>query len=112
MTAYMIAFVTAHSLEWVPDYLEKVPQIVRRHGGEYLALSKGVPSAVECLEGSAAIPQSIVIFRFPSMDAIHSLLDAPEYAPYRKARIAATESSLFAFENDPDAPQFVGQQPV
>jgi hypothetical protein len=43
------------------------------------------------------------------MDAVRSFVEAPEYAPYKKARIAATESNLFAFENDDNAPQFIGQ---
>jgi hypothetical protein len=42
----------------------------------------------------------------PSVDHIERFLGSPDYAPYRAARIAATESNLFAFENDPDAPQF------
>ena len=108
MSAYMVSFVTAHSLDWVPDYLTQVPPIVRRHGGEFVAVAKPEPGAIERLEGSAPVPQSIVLFKFPSMDAIKSFLESPEYRPYRDARIVATESNLFAFENDADAPQFIG----
>ena len=106
MPAYMVSFVTAQSLDWVPDYLVAVPPMVRRHGGEFVAVAK--PGAIEHLEGSALIPQSIVVFRFPSMDAIKSFLESPEYRPYKDARIAATDTNFFAFENDPDAPHFKG----
>ena len=108
MPAYMVSFVTAHSLEWVPEYLANVPAIVRRHGGEFVAVAKPVAGAIERLEGAAPIPQSIVLFKFPSMEAIKSFLASPEYGPYKDARIVATESNFFAFENDPDAPQFIG----
>jgi uncharacterized protein (DUF1330 family) len=106
MPAYMVSFVTAHRLDWVPDYLAAVPAMVGRHGGEFVAVAK--PGAIERLEGSAPIPQSIVVFRFPSMDAIRGFLDSPEYGPYKDARIAATETNFFAFENDADAPHFIG----
>jgi len=109
MSAYMVAFVTAHNLDWFAEYRVKVPPIVRSHGGNFLGVTKTIPNAVELVEGTAQVPQGMVIFTFPSMDAVKAFLADPEYAPYRKARIAATESNFFAFENDDDAPQFIGQ---
>jgi uncharacterized protein (DUF1330 family) len=108
MPAYMISFVTAHGLDWVPEYLAAVPAMVGRHGGEFLAVSKFAPGAIEHLEGVAPAPQSIVVFRFPSMDAIKGFVESPDYAPYKQARMAATETNFFAFEHDPQAPQLAG----
>jgi uncharacterized protein (DUF1330 family) len=105
----MVMFVTATDrLDWIPDYLAHVPALARRCGAEFLGISKSVPNAVECVEGSAAAPDGIVVCRFPSMGDVKRFLESPDYAPYRAARIAATESNFFAFENDPDAPQFRG----
>ena len=109
MSAYLVTFITAHNLDWVAEYLANVPPIARSHGGKYLAVSKGVANAVELVEGTAPAPHGIAIFTFPSMDAVKSFLEAPEYAPYKTARIAATQSNFFAFENDENAPQFFGQ---
>ena len=109
MSAHLIAFVTAQDLNWVAEYLVKVPPIVHSYDGKYLAVSKSLPNAVEVVEGTAPAPHGIVVFTFPSMDAVKRFLEAPEYAPYRKARIAATESNFFAFENDDHAPQFLHQ---
>jgi len=106
MSAFMVAFITAHNLDWVAEYMENVPLIIRKYGGRYLAIAKGGSNAVEVVEGTASAPHSIVIFTFPSMDAIKSFVDGPEYAPYKKASMAATESNFFAFENDDNAPQF------
>ncbi len=106
MSAYLVVSITAHNLNWLPEYLAHVPQIVRSHGGEYVAISKGIPGAVEVVEGTSSAPQGMVVFTFPSVNAVKSFLDSPEYAPYRKARNAATESNFFAFENDASAPQF------
>jgi uncharacterized protein (DUF1330 family) len=109
MSAFLVTFVTAHNLDWVAEYLVKVPPIAHSHGGKFLAVAKGIPNAVELVEGTAPAPQGIAIITFPSMDAVKSFLGAPEYAPYKEARIAATESNFFAFENDDNAPQFLGQ---
>ena len=109
MPAYMVTLITAHNLDWVADYMAKVPPIVRTHGGKYLAVAKGIPNAVELVEGNSPVPHSIVIFTFPSMDAIKKFLQASEYAPYKNARIAATESNFFAFENDETASQLLWQ---
>ena len=109
MPAYLIAFVTAQDLNWVAEYLIKVPPIVHSYDGKYLAVSKGLPNAVEVVEGTAQPPQGIVVFEFSSMGAIKRFLEAPEYAPYKKSRVEATESNFFAFENDDHAPQFLHQ---
>lgn len=109
MSAYLVAFVTAHDLGWFASYQAVVPSIVRSHGGRFLAVPHIRPHAVETVEGTATPPDSIVLFSFPSVDAIKSFLNDPAYAPYRKARIESTESHFFAFENDENASQFVGQ---
>jgi uncharacterized protein (DUF1330 family) len=108
MSAFLIASVTAQDLDWVAEYVVKVPPIVRSYGGNYLAVSQ-IPPNVELVEGTAPTPDGFAIVTFPSMEALKSFLEAPEYAPYRKARIAATKSDVFAFENDDNAPQFLGQ---
>ena len=107
MSTYLVTCITAHNLDWVAEYLAKVPAIVNHHGGKYLAVSKSVPHAVELVEGAPPAPQAIAIIMFPSMDAVRSFLESAEYAPYKKARQAATESSFFVFENDDDASQFL-----
>ena len=92
----------------VPDYFTHVPALVRRHGGEYLAVPKGEPGAVELLEGDAPVPQTIVLISFPSIEASKAFLADPEYAPFKAARVRASDSTIFGFENDPTAPQFAG----
>lgn len=94
MTAYMIVNLTFHNLDWAMDYLAIVPDMVRRHGGEYLARS----TAVERVEGAGTKPDQVVILTFPSLAAIRSFMACPEYAPYRDARIAATQTEILAME--------------
>jgi len=109
MSAYMVAFLTPHNLEWLEEYSKNVPRIIHSHGGRYLALPHNVPNAVEIVEGNGPAPALIVLFTFPSVSAVKDFLDSPEYAPYKQARIAQTDSVFYAFENDDNAPQLVGQ---
>jgi uncharacterized protein (DUF1330 family) len=83
--------------------------MIRSHGGEYLAVPKSIANAIERVEGSGTIPDVIVLFRFPSVEAAKSFLESPEYRPYRSSRMAGSDSDIFVFENDDHAPQFVGQ---
>ena len=106
MTAFVVVTLNVHSPEWVPDYFTHVPALVRKHGGQYLAVAKG---AVKVLEGAVAAPQAAVIMSFPSLEAVKTFHADPTYAPYRDARLSATESTFIAFVNDPEAPQFIGQ---
>lgn len=108
METYVAVTINAKNWDWLAEYSEHVPQIVRDHGGKYLAVPKGV-GLIKVPEGNADAPEVMIFFVFPSMDALQSFLDSPAYAPYRAKRIAATDTNFFAFENDENALQFKGQ---
>lgn len=110
MSAFLIAMVQAHSLDWVSEYSLNVPAIVRRYGGEYLAVSGSSPVKMRVVEGTGPVPDGFAIMKFPSLDTIDNFLNDPEYAPYKEARQAGTLSTLYAFENEDAAPQFTGQK--
>lgn len=94
MAGYMIVKLTFHDLGWAKDYLANVPAMVSAHGGEYLARS----TEVAWIEGEGPLPDQVVILRFPSLDVIRRFMASPEYAPFRDARIAATETEILALE--------------
>lgn len=105
MSASMIACGTNKNTDWLADYMANVPSIIHRFGGIYSAVPKAVPGAVRVMEGTASVPDWIVLFTFPSLQAIEEFLNSPEYAPYREARNGGTESVFYAFENDENASQ-------
>ena len=109
MSAFLITSVTVKNLDWLAEYIVQVPPIVRSHGGKYLGVTKNAPNAVELVEGTMPPPDGYAIITFPSMDAVKAFLADPVYAPYKKARGEGTESNFWAFENNDDAPQFLGQ---
>ena len=108
MSAFLIASVSVKNLDWVAEYVVKVPPIVRSHGGEFMAVSKNVPNAVELVEGTVPPPHGFTIISFPSLNAVKAFLADPLYAPYKKARSEGTESNFWAFESNEDAPQLSG----
>jgi uncharacterized protein (DUF1330 family) len=92
MTAYLVVTIKVRDPSWVEEYSANVPAIVRRHGGEYLAVSE----SIRRYEGDGPDPDAIVLFTFPSMEAIDAFISDPDYGPYRAARLAATSGDMFA----------------
>jgi uncharacterized protein (DUF1330 family) len=94
LSAYLIVKLKFHDTGWTSDYLASVPAILRRYGGEYL--DRG--TKIERFEGDATTPDHVTILTFPSLDSIREFMNSPDYAPFRDARIAQTESDILAFE--------------
>jgi uncharacterized protein (DUF1330 family) len=95
MTVYVIANVKVTDDSWVPEYAEKVHEIVHRHGGKYLSRSGNILT----VEGEEPDLSLIAIIQFPSQEAAEAFAEDPEYAPFAKARIAGTASQLLLIDD-------------
>lgn len=95
MPVYLIATVKLNDDAWIPEYAEKVHPIVHRHNGKYLSRSANIVT----VEGEAPDYNVIALLEFPSMDSVHAFLADPEYAPYQKARIAGTDSTMVVIDD-------------
>lgn len=93
MPAYVIVNVEIQDHTAFEDYVRNVPAIVRRFGGEYLA----VTDSPQVIEG-AWEPHRLVLVRFPDMKKANAFLRSPEYAPWKELRQRATTSEMVAFE--------------
>jgi uncharacterized protein (DUF1330 family) len=93
MTAYLIVDVAIRDPQRYEDYKQKVPALIARHGGEYLVRG----GAHEVLEGDWR-PTRLVLFRFPSREAIKAFLADPEYRPLAALRHSIADSSLVAVD--------------
>ena len=69
-------------------YVEKVPDIVKKYGGEYLA--RGGEHQV--VEGEDNFPR-IVIIKFPSYEKALEWYHSDEYKPVKDIRLANSEGS-------------------
>lgn len=92
MPAYMIAQIKLTHKEGWSRYRDAVGPLAQRFDGRYL-VAGGVK--VEVLEG-AHDGRSLVIFEFPSIDAIHSFWNSPEYAEVKKLREGLAELDVWA----------------
>jgi uncharacterized protein (DUF1330 family) len=93
MAAYLFVTIKIRDPSWVAEYQANVPAIMRKHGGEYFAVSENIKR----YEGDGPDPDAIVLFTFPSMEAIDAFVSDADYGPYRTARRAASSGNLFAF---------------
>ncbi|MEJ2178601.1 MAG: DUF1330 domain-containing protein [Gammaproteobacteria bacterium] len=95
MTHYLIADVKVNDESWIPEYAEKVHDIVHKHGGKYLSRSANITN----LEGDALDTTLIALLEFPSLEALQAFVDDPDYAPYAKARQDGTVSKFNAIDD-------------
>jgi len=93
MPAYLIVNVNIKDRTAFEDYVRNVPPMVRRFGGEYLALS----DTPQVIEGDWR-PHRLVLVRFPDMSTAQAFLKDPEYKPWKELRQRVTHSEMVAFE--------------
>lgn len=93
MTAYMIVDLEIHDAVGFQEYRARVPPLIERHGGRYLARG----GEVEVIEGSWQ-PRRLVLFRFPDRQAIKAFMDDPDYAELKALRIRTCDSNIVAVD--------------
>jgi uncharacterized protein (DUF1330 family) len=90
---YLVANVTITDPGPYVEYQQKVPAIVARHGGKYLARA----GTMHPLEGDLGI-ERMVIVEFESMDTARRFYESAEYAPLLKLRKETTRSQVALVE--------------
>lgn len=90
MAVYLIADVKVVDDSWIPEYAEKVHDIVHKHGGKYLSRSANITN----IEGEPLDTTLIALLEFPSLDACQAFVNDPDYAKYGRARQAGTVSKF------------------
>ena len=80
---YVIAQLKVTNPEKYKEYVEKVPEVIKKYGGEYLA--RGGDHQV--VEGEDNFPR-IVIIKFPSYEKALEWYHSDEYKPVKEIRLA------------------------
>ena len=80
---YVIAQLKVTNSENYKEYVEKVPEVIKKYGGEYLA--RGGEHQV--FEGEDKLPR-IVIIKFPSYEKALEWYNSDEYKPVKDIRLA------------------------
>ena len=91
MPAYMIVQIKITREQGWPEYRTAVAPLAQQFGGRYLVRG----ADVTVLEGSHD-GRRVVVFEFPSMEAIHSFWNSPEYAEVKKLREGSGELDVWA----------------
>lgn len=86
MPAYMIVQLKVTDPDKFAGYRAAVPAVVEAFGGRYLVRG----GAVQVLEGSHD-GRRVVVFEFPSVEAIKRFWNSPEYAKVKPLRENAAE---------------------
>jgi uncharacterized protein (DUF1330 family) len=92
MAAYFVVQATVTDEPRFQKYREAVVPFIAKFGGKVVA--KG--AKVTVLEG-AHDTRPVVMFEFPTMEAIHAFWDSPDYVPIKKMREGIATIDLWAF---------------
>jgi uncharacterized protein (DUF1330 family) len=91
--AYLIVDNEITDTNTYDEYRRQVVPLVARFGGRFLV--RGGP--ISPLEGNWK-PRRLVVLEFPTMDALQTWYQSPEYAPLRAMRQSASTGSIVAVE--------------
>lgn len=93
MPAYFIVQSTISDEARFQKYREAVGPLMMKHGAKYIVRG----ARVEALEGHHD-GRRMVVFEFPSIEAIHAFWNSPEYIPVKKIREGAATLDVWAVE--------------
>jgi uncharacterized protein (DUF1330 family) len=93
MSVYMIIDLEVEDRETYEEYVERVPAIVRKHGGRYLARGGDVTPL-----GGGWDPERVVLIEFESAEQMERCFASAEYLELAPLRERSTVSRSIAVE--------------
>ena len=86
---------------YAKEYLPRAREIIKAHGGRLVAAggAAGTGSQVIAIDGEA--PKRVVIYMYPSIDAVHAWRNDPEYEQVRKIGEKYAKYRTFAVQGLP-----------
>jgi uncharacterized protein (DUF1330 family) len=95
MTVYIIIDCKVKDPQKYREYQEKVPDIIARHGGRYLARGNRITPISGNWE-----PERMVLLSFPDQQHVRDWLSSPEYQAIAPLRKAGADTSAVLVEAD------------
>jgi uncharacterized protein (DUF1330 family) len=92
MTAYLIVQSTIRDEPQYQKYREAVRPFIAGFGGKMVARG----AKVDILEGEHDT-RPVVMFEFPTIEAIHAFWNSPDYVPIKKLRDGIATLNVWAF---------------
>ncbi len=82
MSVYLMVDVTVNRPEMYEQYIQRVPEIIRRFGGRYLVRGGKITPV-----SGGWNPERAILVEFPSMEQCRACFQSPEYlelSPFRE----------------------------
>lgn len=93
MAAYLMVQMTVSDPEQYQVYGKAVVPVIAKHGGKFIARGGTVEALERRHDG-----RRMVVFEFPSMEAVKAFWNSPEYVPMKKLRENAAVLDVWAVE--------------
>jgi len=83
---------------YAEEYLPKAREIIKAHGGRLLAAAGAAASGSQVVAIDGEAPKRVVIYVYPSMDALQAWRNDPEYVQVRRVGEKYAKYRTFAVE--------------
>ena len=97
MSVYVVIEIKILDRDIYAHYIERVPLIVKKYGGRYLARGE----QITVLSGDWH-PERIILLEFDSLEKVRTWLVSPEYTEIAPLRTQSTVSKAIIVEGCPD----------
>jgi len=97
--AYLIGQIDVSDPEgYAKEYLPKAREIIKSHGGRLVAAAGAAASGPQVVAIDGAAPKRVVIYRYPSMEALRAWRDDQAYVQVRHTGEKYAKYNTFAVE--------------
>ena len=83
---------------YAKEYLPKARAIIKAHGGQLVAAGGAAGTGNQVIPVDGEPPKRLVIYRYPSVDAVHAWRNDPAYEEVRKVGEKYAKYRTFAVE--------------
>jgi uncharacterized protein (DUF1330 family) len=97
--AYLVGQIDVRDPDrYAKEYLPKARAIIKAHGGRLVAAAGAAASGSQVVAVDGEAPKRVVIYMYPSMDALLAWRNDPEYAQVRRVGEKYATYHTFAVE--------------
>jgi uncharacterized protein (DUF1330 family) len=98
-SAYLVGEIDVSDPEgYAKEYLPKAREIIKAHGGRLVAAAGAAASGSQVVAIDGEAPKRVVIYMYPSMEALHAWRNDPEYVEVRRVGEKYAKYHTFAVE--------------
>ena len=100
--AYLIGQIDVSDPDgYAKEYLPKAREIIKAHGGRLIAAAGAAASGSQVIAVDGEAPKRVIIYMYPSMEALLAWRNDPAYAEVRRIGERYARYHTFAVEGTP-----------